>query len=146
MAARVDARITFNRLPDFIRELPLEADIATHEAAVEIRNTASGLSRVETGAMRDGWYFVTPLEDDYEAAKGRANSKRPGSATSGKNVPHTKRDATIGNVVHYTPHHEYGTINMPSKPALTPAVEAQRKRYPEGTAVRIRNLAGRLSR
>lgn len=124
----------------------MEADKATHESAVQIRNDASARSRVETGAMREGWYYVTPLEDDYEAAKGRANGKRPGSAVNRKNMPHTKRDATVGNVVDYTLYNEYGTVNNPSKPMLHPAVEIARKKYPDGVAVRIRELSGRLSR
>jgi HK97 gp10 family phage protein len=87
------------RLIDRFPEVIVTANSRTAEAldkcAARIETGAKERSRVDTGAMRDGW--TTERINNFSRL--------------------------VYNPVYYTIFNEYGTINMPAQPMLKPAME-----------------------
>lgn len=117
MASNVKVEIRWDNIPSFLRELPRVVRRASRESAENIRMGAALRSRVATGAMKAGW---------------RVTEDREG--------------LTVDNPVPYTIFNEYGTVNMSSQPMLTPAVEEERRQFPQRIAESIDALAKAESR
>lgn len=117
MAGSVKFDILWNRIPDFLSDLPRVVRRASRESAEAVRIGAANRSRVATGAMKAGW---------------RVTEDRDGIA--------------VDNPVPYTIFNEYGTVHMSSQPMLTPAVEEERRNFPERVADAINALADAESR
>lgn len=97
---KVSVRITSNQWGGFLAKFQRGGSKAVAETLEEIRAEAARRSRVDTGAMRDGWAVTMD------------------SPTSG----------TVVNEVDHTIYNELGTVHMPAQPMLTPAVEHARPR------------------
>ena len=97
---RLSVRITSNQWGQFLARFQREGSAAVAETLEAIRAEAAQRSRVETGAMRDGW--AVTMEN-----------------------PHS---GTVANEVDHTIYNEYGTVHMPAQPMLTPAIEHARPR------------------
>ena len=117
MASTVKVEIRWNNIPGFLQEFPRAVRLASREAAENIRMGAALRSRVRTGAMKNGWKVI-------EDAEG----------------------LIVTNPVPYTIFNEYGTVNMTSQPMLTPAVEDERRAFPERVAKAINTVADQESR
>lgn len=93
---RIRVRIERNRLPEIARILPEAADaIVNRKHGPRMQQIAASRSRVDTGAMRDGWQW---------------NATGQGTGELVNEVPHT-----VFN--------EWGTRFMPSQPMARPAAE-----------------------
>lgn len=97
---RISVTVTSNQWGNFLARFQRDGSKAVAATLEEIRAEAARRSRVDTGAMRDGW---------QSAMDGRASG-------------------TVYNDVDHTIYNEYGTVKMPAQPMLTPAVEQARPR------------------
>jgi len=94
-------RTIFNRLPEMMVRLPVEAGGAVNETAEAVASAAQSNAPVDTGALRAS-----------------IDVTKTGS---------TAAQVTTG--VDYAIYQEYGTYKMPAHPFMTPAAEAERGRY-----------------
>lgn len=97
MGARVSVRIHRNRLPEIARILPEAAGAIVHKHGAAMVDTAKQRSRVDTGAMRDGWRW-----------------ERLGQA-----------EGRLTNDVAHTIYNERGTRFMTAQPMALPAFEQE---------------------
>lgn len=107
---KVSVRITSNQWGGFLARFQRGGSKAVADTLEEIRAEAARRSRVDTGAMRDGWATVMD------------------SPTSG----------TVVNEVEHTSYNEWGTVHMSAQPMLTPAVESARPRLTTKLAAVLR--------
>lgn len=93
--------------------------------------------RVDTGAMKNGWYVMGGGGQTMSGAIGKAFGLR---AARGETAPladlppdpSTPYERVIGNVMEYAIHHEFGTSRgLSATPMLRPAVEDERMRLEE---------------
>lgn len=85
-----------NQFGQIAKQLPITTDVIVNERrGPEMRDIAAGLSRVDTGEMRDGWTW------------------RRTSSGSG----------VLENDVAHVVFNEYGTIHMSAQPMARPAAE-----------------------
>lgn len=93
---RIRVRIERNRLPEIARILPEAADaLINRKHGPRMQQIAASRSRVDTGAMRDGWQW---------------NATGQGTGELVNEVPHT-----VFN--------EYGTRHLSPAPMARPAAE-----------------------
>jgi HK97 gp10 family phage protein len=110
-----------DRIPEIIATAEAETQLATRDVAQFIVKGAKDRSRVDTGAMKDGWQARrAPASKTYE----------------------------VFNPVRYTIFHEIGTYKMPAQPMLAPAVEDARHVFVEEVSAIWEQLAvgGTVSR
>ncbi len=74
---------------------------AVRQTVRDMQKTAQARSRVDTGAMKDGW--VTAMIDDFTGQ--------------------------LGNPVKHVIYNEFGTRHMSAQPMLKPAVESAREPF-----------------
>lgn len=97
---RISVDVVSNRFGAILARVQRGGSTAVQETIAEIRDEAARRSRVDTGAMRDGW---------TAAMTGPAQG-------------------TVFNDVPYTAYNEYGTVHMPAQPMLAPAIDRARPR------------------
>jgi HK97 gp10 family phage protein len=104
---------------------------AVRRAAIDIEQRAKALAPVDTGALREGIYTVTDLWNDYGRAVAAATALNPRAKILDPIQPVGPYEAGVGIVVDYWVANEFGTINRPARPFLTPAVEGARPQLEE---------------
>jgi HK97 gp10 family phage protein len=97
MAGGIKFVVKSNRFPAIAKMLPEATAVIVNKHGQAIAQGAAQRSRVDTGAMRDGW---------------RWNATGKGSGE-------------VVNDVEYTQYNEFGTRYMAAQPMLRPAVEAE---------------------
>lgn len=95
MASGITVKVRRNDLPRIAKQLPITADSIIMKRGAEMVDIARQHSRVDTGAMRDGWTW------------------RRTSNASG----------VLENPVSYTVFHEMGTRFIEAQPMARPAAE-----------------------
>lgn len=98
---RISVEVRSNTFGAILARFQRGGSTAVQETIGEIRDEAARRSRVDTGAMRDGWM---------------AEMTGPSEGTVFNDVPHT-----IFN--------EVGTVKMPAQPMLAPAIDSARPRF-----------------
>lgn len=93
--------IVFNNLGKIRKELYPKASTITRKTLFKMQATAQELSRVDTGAMKNGWQVEME------------------SATQG----------ALYNAVKHVTYNEYGTTRMSAQPMARPALEQAREPY-----------------
>lgn len=92
--AGVSVVTNFNHLPQIAQKLPVRRRVSMQRRGEQMVQIARNRSRVDTGAMRDGWEWTE-------------------SNTGGR----------LHNEVAHTSFNEYGTRNMSAQPMARPAAE-----------------------
>jgi hypothetical protein len=95
---KVSVTVTSNRLPALAAAYPQRAGREVRTALFNIEAGCKQRSRVDTGAMRAGWQsqMTGPTEGE------------------------------VFNPIEYTPHNEWGTVNMSAQPMAHPAADAEK--------------------
>lgn len=130
--AKTVVSIRNNRFPAIIRALPQAAHDIVEETVFGIETTIkTGMAAAKSGA----WY------DDHQAS---APGEMPAiDLTALVNSIQTEVSGSEGVIFtnqEYSPHLEYGTVNMLPRPFMTPAAEAERGPFMR----KMRNLESRL--
>lgn len=120
-------------------------ELAEHEpknilaaAAVQIRELASALAPIETGALKNSIALVWEGGDDFGARMRIALTYRPDIRGFQKPPPIEKNTVYLVPVVGYAGHQEFGTIHHPAQSFLFPAVTTIAPRaIPKGFKVEI---------
>jgi len=113
------------------------------KTAFDIEAGCKARSRVDTGAMRAGWYTSTFDANGFEAAAAAAQS------AGGKDVklvtpsayPADDLEAIVGNAVEYAIYNEMGTVHMSAQPMLGPSVDAVLEGFFQGIERAVENSA-----
>lgn len=100
--ASVHCRVVYDKLPTVKRNFPIATSKRMYKGAKLIKEGAQRRSRVDTGAMRDGWH-VEPAGDGF----------------------------IVANDVDYAIYNEFGTVHMTAQPMLHPAADEVMGRMPE---------------
>lgn len=95
--------IVFNNLGKIRKEMRPTASKIVRKTLFDMQGTAQSLSRVDTGAMKNGWQ--TEMESDVSGA--------------------------LYNAVAHVVHNEYGTVRMAAQPMARPALEQARRPFTE---------------
>lgn len=118
--------VTFNHFPELAKLIEQQADKLLDEYAVKAREDAQRNMPRKTGSAADGLYVVTPLRNEYGQAASRAKSDNPHVEIVDQ-VPTPKdHSVALSGAAGHTIDVELGTVNMPARPSLVPALEAQR--------------------
>jgi HK97 gp10 family phage protein len=127
-----EIRLDTTELDRLARALSLNRDQMVRKIAFEVEGVAKTLAAVDTAAMRNSIYTVTPNEDGYGAASAAAQAANPKAATAPHPAPGVGR-AHVGPCVEYAEYVELGTSRMAAQPFLVPAVEQVGQAYNDGS-------------
>lgn len=110
--------------------------------AFDIEGQCKARSRVDTGAMRAGWYTATFDLSGYENAAAAAVS------AGGKDIkilpaamPTNDLEAIVSNAVLHAIYNEMGTVRMSAQPMASPAVETVRPAFMAAVAAAVAQAA-----
>lgn len=95
-----------SKIPEIIAGAEANAAIAVRKTCDRIETRAKARSRVDTGAMRDGWQsqMIASME------------------------------GIVYNLIEYTVYNEFGTIFMSAQPMLQPAIEESKDEFVDDLA------------
>jgi HK97 gp10 family phage protein len=125
-------RLDTAELDRIMKNLGLNRDGMVRKIAFEVEAQAKINAPVDTSAMRNSIYTVTPQQDGYGAASGAALSANPKAATAQHPKP-AQGVAHVGPCVDYAEYVELGTSRMAAQPFLVPAVEQVGNAYNDGS-------------
>jgi valyl-tRNA synthetase len=103
MSLKLKADVKKNDLGRYANGLKPGASLVVRKTTLDIVAECQERSRVDTGAMKNGWQ--ADFEDELHGA-------------------------AVNNVAHVVPN-EYGTVNMAAQPMATPAAEHARPGFVE---------------
>jgi HK97 gp10 family phage protein len=104
------------------------------DTAYAIVDRARELAPVDTGALRESIYAVTDTQSEYGMAAAHAQALRPEIVPLEPIQPVGPYEAGVGIAAPYWLYLEFGTMNRPARPFLTPAVEETRPKFEQGMA------------
>ena len=119
------------KLDAIIRDANMTRDQIIKRAAFEIEAIAKRLAPVDTSALRNSIYTVTPKEDNYQQAESSALSKNPEAGMVEIPTP-PEGCASVGPAVEYGIYQEFGTSKMAAQPYMTPAFEQVKAKLEDG--------------
>jgi len=122
MPIEIDTRV----LDRIIRNHPKKVSELVRKTAFKVEQNAKMRAAVDTGAMRNSIYVVTPDSDSYTQAAGAAKAANPNAETSPLPQPTGEFTAHVGPAVEYAVYVELGSHKMAAQPFLVPAVEQER--------------------
>ncbi len=104
MASSISVEIKFNRFPAIAAKVPGATRALVQKTGADVEAGCKVRSRVDTGAMRNGWGFHMTGD------------------TSGE----------VSNGVEHAIYNEYGTAHMSAQPMAGPAADAERPAFEAG--------------
>lgn len=131
----------WNLLPEVPGALDKAISKVVRKAAFDIQRAAAQNAPVDTGFLKSSIYVVTKGASTYGAAAENASGKN-GDAELLPEIdqPPNDRTAYVAVGANYGIYQEFGTVNMPAQPYLTPAAELVRPQY----LAAMRSLEGLL--
>jgi hypothetical protein len=98
---KISIQVTSNKLGALAARLPQQTHEVVAASLLRVQDSCRRRSRVDTGAMRDGWAvsFSGPT------------------------------DGEVSNPVPHAVFNEYGTVNMTAQPMLRPSIDEERPHY-----------------
>lgn len=137
----IEVKLDMRQLIALQRGLKPKAQAIIDKTAADVHETAATFTRVDTGALKNAWYFHTNrsrqvrYDDALNKAMALRNTKpsrhtgrihplRPDEIASSV-MPGGELEAIVGNSLRYGYYHEFG-LGPVSNPMLTPAIEMHR--------------------
>ena len=122
-------RITHNRLPSLQDDLRDGADRIVRQTAFLVQAGYQERSAVDTGAQKNSAYVVTANTSTYTHAASAASAARPGVELTPAPATPAPLTAIVGVGVGYAAVNEFGGAGRSARPALVPAVNAQKAAF-----------------
>jgi hypothetical protein len=125
----IKVKVIKNDLPKLAKELRPRAGRIVRKTAFDIAGGAEERSRVDTGAMKSGFYVVTHGDSTYDQAAAEVRAANPDAEV----LPSVERPddlhALVAAAAAHTIHNELGTASMPAQPMMVPAAEDAQPGY-----------------
>ena len=136
--------VQLNNAGSMAQELTALLGQVVRASAFMVEGHAKGFSRVDTGAMRAGWYVALfGGGGDYSQAVGEARGKaKPDTHFVGPTLPTNPLEAIIGNCVEYALYNEMGTVRMSAQPMAAPAVAIVEPQFKAAIEAAVKKAAG----
>lgn len=119
----IKVKVVSNKLPKLAAELRPRASKIVRKTAFDIAGGAEARARVDTGAMKSGFYVVTNGDSTYDEAAAEVRAVNPEAEV----LPSVERPETLHALIAaaaaHTIHNELGTASMPAQPMMVPAAE-----------------------
>lgn len=119
----------FNNWDEKFADIDQKVNQLVRKTAFDAQGIAQEESRVDQGAMKNGWYVRT------EDSSNRTEPKPSGDGFLFPEVPATSHnEAWLVGGISYTIWNELGTSRMPAKPMAAPAINRVRQPFLDALA------------
>ncbi len=141
LTIKIEAQV--NHAGEMAQQLETVLGQVVRVCAFNLEGLAKSFSRVDTGAMRAGWYTATYEANNYPVAAAQAVSKAKRPITALPAIqPNNPLEAIVANCVEYAIYNEMGTVRMSAQPMSAPAAAIVGPEFQKAIAAAIKKAAG----
>ncbi len=105
------------------------------------KDNITAVGAIDTGANKASIAAITDRESHYSAAAAEAQARNPRARVFPEPPQPDEHTALVAVGVEYGIYNEMGTVKMPARPYLQPAVETHREPFEQALAAVVRRAA-----